>query len=298
MIKLPQISEIKLRINSIKDTKQITKAMKLISAAKLKRARRQLDHALPYFKKVRSTMVDILMHSGDIKNKYFDLRDEKEGKKKAYLILTGDKGLAGGYNHNMIKLVEEHLKENKDALLFVAGNVGKYHFCKDNCNVYMEFEYPVQNPTVYRAREISELILELFAEGVFDEMYLAYTNMNSTVSIEPKVTKLLPLELHALKEDMEMTENIEDKVDNIIAYDPSPQEVLDILVGKYVKGVIYGAFVEAFTSEQSARMTAMDSATANADDMLANLKLSYNRARQAKITQELSEIVGGAEAMK
>ncbi len=295
---MAQISEIKGRIRSIKDTKQITKAMKLISAAKLKRARRQLDHALPYFEKVRSTMVDILMHSGDIKNNFFDLRDEKKGKKKAYLVLTGDKGLAGGYNHNMIKMVEEHLERDRDALLFVAGNVGKYHFSKNKYNVYMEFDYPVQNPTVYRAREIAELILKLFTEGVFDEMYLAFTYMRSTVSIEPQVIKLLPLELYALKEDMKIAENIEDKVDNIIVYDPSPQEVLDILVGKYVKGVVYGAFVEAFTSEQSARMTAMDSATANADDMLAGLSLSYNRARQAKITQELSEIVGGAEAMK
>lgn len=295
---MAQISEIKGRIRSIKDTKQITKAMKLISAAKLKRARRQLDHALPYFEKVRSTMVDILMRSGDIKNKFFDLRDEKEGKKKAYLVLTGDKGLAGGYNHNVIKKVEEHFEGDKNALLFVAGNVGKYHFSKNKYNVYMEFEYPVQNPTVYRARDISELILKFFAEGVFDEMYLAFTYMQSTVSIEPQVIKLLPLELDALKEDMKITENIEGKIENTIVYDPSPQEVLDILVGKYVKGVIYGAFVEAFTSEQSARMTAMDSATANADDMLAALSLSYNRARQAKITQELSEIVGGAEAMK
>jgi len=295
---MAQISEIKQRIRSIKDTKQITKAMKLISAAKLKRARRQLEHALPYFEKVRSTMVDILMHSADVENKYFDLRDEKEGRKKAYLILTGDKGLAGGYNHNMIKAVEEHLKGDKDALLFVAGNVGKSYFTKNKYNVYMEFEYPVQNPTIYRARDISEQLLELFAEGVFDEMYLAFTYMQSTISIEPQVVKLLPLELHALKEHMKITDDIENKIDNMIVYDPSPQEVLDILVAKYIKGVIYGAFVEAFTSEQSARMTAMDSATENADNMLAELSLSYNRARQAKITQEISEIVAGAEAMK
>lgn len=287
-----------MRIKSIKETKQITKAMKLISAVKLKKARRQLEHALPYFEKVRSTMVDILMHSAGVENKYFDLRNEKEGKKKAYLILTGDKGLAGGYNHNMIRVVEEHLKGDKDALLFVAGNVGKNYFLKNNYNVYMEFEYPVQNPTIYRARDISELILDLFIQGVFDEMYLAFTYMQSTMSIEPQVIKLLPLELHALKEHMKITEDIEDKVDDIIVYDPSPQDVLDILVAKYVKGVIYGAFVEAFTSEQSARMTAMDNATANADEMLAQLSLSYNRARQARITQEISEIVAGAEAMK
>lgn len=272
--------------------------MKLISAAKLKRARKQLEHALPYFEKVRSTMVDILMHSAGIENKYFDLRNEKEGKKRAYLILTGDKGLAGGYNHNMIKAVEEHINGDKDALLFVAGNVGKSYFAKNKYNVYMEFEYPVQNPTIYRARDISELILKLFAEGVFDEMYLAFTYMQSTMSVEPQIIKLLPLELQALKEHMKMSENIEDKVDDTIVYDPSPQDVLDILVAKYVKGVIYGAFVEAFTSEQSARMTAMDNATANADDMLAQLSLSYNRARQAKITQEITEIVAGAEAVQ
>jgi len=198
----------------------------------------------------------------------------------------------------MIRVVEEHLKGDKDALLFVAGNVGKNYFLKNNYNVYMEFEYPVQNPTIYRARDISELILDLFIQGVFDEMYLAFTYMQSTMSIEPQVIKLLPLELHALKEHMKITEDIEDKVDDIIVYDPSPQDVLDILVAKYVKGVIYGAFVEAFTSEQSARMTAMDNATANADEMLAQLSLSYNRARQARITQEISEIVAGAEAMK
>jgi F-type H+-transporting ATPase subunit gamma len=295
---LAQVHEIKLRIKGIKDTKQITKAMKLISAAKLKKARKQLDQALPFFEKVRVTMVDILMHSGEINNKYFDLRDKKEGKKRAYLVITGDKGLAGGYNHNMIKLAEQHINGDREALLFVAGNVGKYYFTKNKYNVYMEFDYPVQNPTIYRAREISELILQLFADGVFDEMYLAFTNMHSTISIEPQVIKLLPLELHALKADMKIADNPDERIDDVIKYDPSPQEVLDVLVGKYVKGVIYGAFVEAFTSEQSARMTAMDSATTNADDILGKLSLSFNRARQAKITQEISEIVGGAEALK
>lgn len=295
---MAQIHEIKLRIKGIKDTKQITKAMKLISAAKLKKARKQLEQASPFFEKVRITMVDILMHSGEINNKYFDLRDEKEGKKKAYIIITGDKGLAGGYNHNMIKLAEEHIKGDRETLLFVAGNVGKNYFIKNNYNVCMEFDYPVQNPTIYRAREIAELVMKLFTEGLFDEMYLAFTNMHSTILIESQVIKLLPLELHALKTDMNITENPEDKVDDVIKYDPSPQEVLDVLVAKYVKDVIYGAFVEAFTSEQSARMTAMDSATTNADDILGKLSLSYNRARQTKITQEISEIVGGAEALK
>ncbi|MFZ5986116.1 MAG: ATP synthase F1 subunit gamma [Bacillota bacterium] len=295
---MANINEIKQRINSIKETRQITKAMKLISAAKLKKARRQLDQALPYFEKVKSTMADILLHSGKINNKFFDVRDEKEGKKKAYIIITGDKGLAGGYNHNIIRHVEEHLKGNKDALLFIAGNVGKYHFLKNKHNVYMEFDYPVQNPTVYRARDIADQILELFSKGVFDEMYIAYTNMHSTIRIEPEIMKLLPLELHTLKEELNITEDIEKNMDDSLGYEPNPEIVFDILVRKYVKGIVYGAFVEAFTSEQSARMTAMDSATANADEMLHKLGLYYNRARQTRITQEISEIVGGAEALK
>lgn len=295
---MAHLNEIKLRMKSIKETRQITKAMKLISAAKLKKARRQLDQALPYFEKVKSTMADILLHSGKIDSPYFDVRDEKEGKKKAYIIITGDKGLAGGYNHNIIRHVEEKLTGDKNALLFVAGNVGKYYFMKNKYNVYMEFDYPVQNPTVYRAREIADLVLELFSKGVYDEMYIAYTNMISTINIEPEVMKLLPLELQTLKVELEIKEKIEEKIDDSLGYEPAPEIVFDILVRKYVKGILYGAFVEAFTSEQSSRMTAMDSATSNADDMLHRLGLNYNRARQEKITQEISEIVGGAEALK
>lgn len=295
---MAHISEIKLRMKSIKETQQITRAMKLISAAKLKKARRQLDHALPYFEKVKSTMVDILMHSGTINNKFFDVRDEKKGRKIAYIIITGDKGLAGGYNHNMIKFVEERLKEDKDKLLFIAGSVGKYHFIKNKYNVNMEFDYPVQNPTIYRAREIATFMLEMFDKGVYDEMYIAYTYMHSTINVEPRLMKLLPLELHTLKEDLNITGEIEKEIDDSLYYEPNIEVVLDILVHKYVKGIIYGAFVEAFTSEQSSRMTSMDNATSNAEDMINKLNLYYNRARQSKITQEISEIVGGAEALK
>lgn len=296
---MPQINEIKGRIKSIKQTMQITKAMKLISAAKLKKARSQLEQALPYFEKVKDTMADILLHSGgDIDNRYFDIRDEKEAKRKAYIIITGDKGLAGGYNHNIIKKVEEHLNNDKEAFLFIAGSVGKYHFSKNKYNVYMECDYPVQNPTVYRARDITDMVLELFDKELFDEMYIAYTFMHSTIKLEPVIMKLLPLEIDSLKEELYVDGDVKKKIDDSLGYEPSPQILFDILVRKYVKGIVYGAFVEAFTSEQSSRMTAMENATANADKMLQKLSLYYNRARQAKITQEISEVVGGAEALR
>lgn len=290
--------EIKLRMKSIRETRQITKAMKLISAAKLKKARQQLEATMPFFDKVKATMADIIAHSGNIENPFFDVRDEKQGHKKAYLVITGDKGLAGGYNNNVIKLAEKHLKENPGSLLFVAGHMGRNYFVRNRYNVHTEFDYPVQNPTVYRAREIAEVILEMFSKGEVDEVYLVYTQMVSTLKLVPRIMKLLPLELEALKRELKVPESVPDTVDEILTYEPSPKAVYDVLVPKYVKGVVYGAMVEAFTSEQSARMTAMDNATANADEMLQRLNLYYNRARQAAITQEISEIVGGAAVLK
>lgn len=294
---MAQMHEIKSRIKSIQETMQITKAMKLISAAKLKRARAQLDQVLPFFNKVRSTMADILMHSGDIDNIFFDVRNEKAGNKKAYIIITGDRGLAGGYNHNLIKFSETYLKDNPESSLFVAGTMGRNYFRKKKYKIAKEFDYPVQNPTVYRAQEITEYILDLFKKDAFDEVYVIYTHMYSSINLGPTIIKLLPLELDTLLEELKLRQDEPAEIDEILSYEPSPEEVFNILVPKYVKGIIYGVFVEAFTSEQNARMTAMDNATSNAEEMLQKLKLYYNRARQAAITQEISEIVGGAAAL-
>lgn len=290
--------EIKLRIKSIKETRQITKAMKLISAAKLKKARQQLEQTLPFFQKVKDIMADILMHSGEVESKYFDLRHEKETFKRAYVIISGDKTLAGGYNHNLLKFAKEKIGDDKDAVLYVVGQIGKNYFTKNKYNVSEDFVYQVQNPTPYRAREISEIILNLYNYGEIDEVNLIYTMMESSLSLQPHMMKLLPLDLETLKGEVINLNGAEAKLDDNITFEPSPGEVLDVLIQKYIKGIVYGALVEGFTSEQSARMTAMDNATANADEMLNKLNLYYNRARQAAITQEISEIVGGAEALK
>lgn len=293
---MASMREIKLRIKSIKETRQITKAMKLISAAKLKKARQQLDQTLPFFDKVKATIADILMHSGNIDNIFFDVRNEEEGRKKGYIVIAGDKGLAGGYNHNILKLTENQVKENPGSLLFVAGHMGRNFLARKNYNIQGDFDYSVQNPTISRSREIAEMVLDLFRKGEIDEVYVIYTKMITTLRLEPQIMKLLPLELDALKKDLNITGT--SVIDESLSYEPSPKAVYDVLIPKYVKGILYGAFVEAFASEQSARMTAMDSATSSADDMLQRLNLFYNRARQAAITQEISEIVGGATALQ
>lgn len=290
--------EIKTRIKSINDTRQITKAMKLISAAKLKKARQQLEQARPFFEKVNDTIADVLSHSANIQSPYFDLRREKEVRKKAYLIISGDKTLAGGYNHNLLKFAEEKMNYDKDAMVFVAGQIGKSYFLREKYNIDRDFLYPVQNVTVYRAREIGEVILEHFQNGDIDEVDLIYTRMKSSISLEPTIMKLLPLDLEGLRTGVTKTQRIITDIDENILYEPTPEAVLQVLIPKYIKGIVYGALVEGFTSEQSARMTAMDSATSNADEMLQKLNLYYNRARQAAITQEVTEIVSGAEALK
>lgn len=285
--------EIRLRMKSIKETKKITKAMKLISAAKLKKARQQLDQTLPFFKKVQETIADILLHSDDVDIKYFDKRDEKSSKKTMYVVISGDKGLAGGYNSNVIKMAERSVVDKEDTVVLTIGHMGHNHFKRNGYGVVNEFAYPSQNPTVYRAREIGEVIIEEFLKGNVDEVYLVYTLMINSLKLEPQVMRLLPLDINNMK-DIDLSQK---RMDTFL-YEPSPKAVFNVLVPKYLKGLLYGAIVESFTSELSARMTAMDSATSNADKMIQKLTLSYNRARQAAITQEISEIVGGAAVLQ
>ena len=290
--------EIKQRIKSINETKQITNAMKLISGSRLKKAREQLEQTKPYTTIVENTMADILAHSPDIKSAYFDERREKKNKTTGIFFMSGDKGLAGGYNHNIIKMAEDMMRDADNPRLLAAGRVG-YHYCvRKNFNIDESFQYPVKSPTIYRAREIGEVILKKFLSGELDEIYMVFTEMVSPIKLVPQAMRLLPLNLHVLKAFLGQNSDENGNTnDSVINYEPSADAVFDVLVPKYVKGVIYGALVESYTSELSARMTAMDSSTANADKMLRNLNLYYNRARQAAITQEISEIVGGTAAL-
>jgi len=284
--------EIKLRMKSIKQTKKITNAMKLMSAQRLKKSRMQLDQALPFFKKVQETIADIILRTKDIDVKYFEQREKKPEKKSLYIVIAGDKGLAGGYNSNVLKLAERSIKDKNDSILLTIGNMTHSYFKRKSYNILNEYAYPSQNPSVYRAREIGEVVIEEFLNGNVDEVYIVYTQMISALRLEPQVLQLLPLDIDHLK-DIDLTTPRR----ATFLYEPSPMAVFDTLVPKYLKGILYGALVESFTSELSARMTAMDSATANADKIIKKLTLSYNRARQSAITQEISEIVGGAAVL-
>jgi F-type H+-transporting ATPase subunit gamma len=296
---MADIHEIKIRIKSIKETRHITNAMKLVSAAKLKKARILLEHTLPYFEKVKETIANILMQNINIDSPFFDVNHGEENKTKGFIVLTGDRGLSGGYNHNIIELTEHIYKENPGALLYVAGQMGREHFIRENYRVDKDFDYPVCNPTVYRAREIADMITELYMKNVLGEVYLVYTVMKSTLNLRPTYTKLLPIDLESLRKELNIEKEkiINESNGYSIFYEPSSEAVLGILIKKYVKGILYGAFVEAFTSEQSARMAAMDNATTNADKMLQSLELMHNRARQTAITREISDIIGGSEIL-
>ena len=287
------IKEIRTRIDSVQQTLKITNAMYLISSSKLRKARQQLNNVQPYFLKISSTIADILHHSAEIEHIYFDKRPDVKRRKAGYIVITGDKGLAGAYNHNVLRLAEKHLAQEDDPTLFLIGQMGRAYFAERDIRVDGEFMFTVQDPTIARARDIADIFIRLFREGQLDDVYVVYTEMITPMRLEPRVQKLLPLDLDAFPWEPRPSEH--GPYHQMVQYVPSADRVLEHLVPGYVKGELFGALVESFCAEQNARMTAMDSATDNARDMLKSLSLRYNRARQSAITQEITEIVGGAQ---
>ena len=288
--------EIRDRIKSINDIMKITNAMYLISSSKLKKAKKDLAATQPYFNKLVYAMRSILSRApDDINMRYFDRREEikPEDRKVGYIVITADKGMCGSYNHNVIKLTEEKMAASKHSSLFVMGQVGRLYFQRRShagkLDVDAKFIFTTQNPTLYRARQIAEQMLKLFEEEKLDDIYMIYTDMVSSMAFEPKILQLLPLDAeHFVQEKGEITRHHEAQ------FVPTPNVVMEHLTPNFMKGMIYGAMVESFCSEQQARMSAMDSATTSAKDMMQTLSLQYNRARQAAITQEITEVVGGA----
>lgn len=287
--------EIKERIVSIRDIMKITNAMYLISSSKLKKARAALERTEPYSDSIQYTIHHILKHSEPFEHPFFDNgRNKPEDEKMyGYIVITGDKGLCGAYNHNIIKLAEAELAKHKNTTLFMVGSVGRAYFERTGRNIDLEWLYTAQDPKLYRARRMAETVTELFLAGRLDELRVIYTDMEKNVEI-PRVIKLLPLD----KEDFAETDMAEENRHDIAVFKPSPEEVIDTLVPNFIKGALFGVLTESFCSEQNARMTAMDSATTSAKEMIAQLTLDYNRARQAAITQEITEIVGGARSQR
>lgn len=289
---MESIKEIRTHIDSVQQTLKITNAMYLISSSKLRKARRQLNDVQPYFEKVTRTISDILHRTEGVEHIYFDTRPGRPHK-VGYIVITGDKGLAGAYNHNVLRLVDERLQHESDPTLFLIGQAGRNYFHHRGVAVDGEFMYTAQDPTVYRAREIGETFIELFRKGHLDEVYVVYTEMVSPMAMEPKIIKLLPLDREAFPWTPRRSADGSER--HVVTYVPSPNHVLNHIVPSYLKGLLFGALVESFCSEQNARMTAMDTATDNARTLLKELSLQYNRARQSAITQEITEIVGGAQ---
>lgn len=293
---MANMREIRERISSINDIMKITNAMYLISSSKLKKAKKNLAATVPYFEQLQSTIHHILRHTPEIEHIYFDNHPNKKLKQRTigYLVVTGDKGLCGAFNHNVLKLAEEELSKHteENTCLFVIGQIGRQYFARKKVMVDGEFLYTAQDPTLYRARSISETLIDLYKKERLDEVYVIYTKMISPTKMEPQLLRLLPME----REHFEVAQGRTPH--HIATFSPSPEKVIDHLVPNYLKGIIYGVLIESYSSEQTARMTAMDAATTSAKDMIKNLNLLYNRARQAAITQEITEVVSGAQSQK
>ena len=287
--------EIQDRMRSIKDTLKITNAMYMISSSKLKKSKKMLADTEPYFYTLQSEMSRILRHLPDMNSIYFKTNAEiPERKRKAgYIVITADKGLAGSYNHNILKLAEEELEKRDDYKLFVLGELGRHYFEQKGINIDKQFHFVVQDPSLSRARRIAEDLLKLYHENQLDELYIIYTTMVNAMQEEAQVAQLLPLK----KTDFKIPVPIDIPLEGL-ALKPSAEEVMDHIVPNYVVGFVYGALVEAFSCEQNARMMAMEGATNSAKQMLKELDIEYNRARQAAITQEITEVIAGAKSLK
>ena len=287
--------EIQDRMRSIKDTLKITNAMYMISSSKLKKSKKMLADTEPYFYTLQSEMSRILRHLPDMNSIYFKTNAEiPERKRKAgYIVITADKGLAGSYNHNILKLAEEELEKRDAYKLFVLGELGRHYFEQKGINIDKQFHFVVQDPSLSRARRIAEDLLKLYHENQLDELYIIYTTMVNAMQEEAQVAQLLPLK----KTDFKIPVPIDIPLEGL-ALKPSAEEVMDHIVPNYVVGFVYGALVEAFSCEQNARMMAMEGATNSAKQMLKELDIEYNRARQAAITQEITEVIAGAKSQK
>lgn len=290
--------EIKDRISSVSDTLKITNAMYLISSSKLKKAKKSLADTEPFFYSLQSAVTRMLRHVPDMKSPYFEDADSNDEEKKVgLLVVTADKGLAGAYNHNVLKIMDEQLQKYKDAKVYCMGQIGKHYLESKGVEIDTQFNYVVQDPNLSRARRITETLVQDFIDHKVDEVVMIYTRMENAMTETAQVRQLLPLARESFVK--ETAQNLPADVPmETIKFVPSPEAVMSRIAPEYVTGFVYGALVESFCCEQNARMTAMQSATDAGNKMLKSLNTEYNRARQAAITQEITEIVAGARAQQ
>lgn len=280
-----QSKEIKRRIKSVSNIKQITRAMELVSTSKLRKSRKQLELTRPYYNTVESSIREILANTKGVK---YDLLERREVKNRLIIVLTSDRGLAGGYNINVIRKAESYIDEKVGTKFILVGVEAREYFKRRYDGIVEEFSYISEEPSYNNAAKIGSICYDLYRKKEIDEVLLVYTHFSTVLSLVPSMVKLLPAE------SIEKEGNMENR---LIEYEPSAEEVLNRLVKDYISITIFGAMIESAASEQASRRNSMKNATDNANDMLESLSLRFNRARQAQITQEITEIVSGANAL-
>ena len=291
---MPSTKLLKERIESIQDTMKITNAMYLISSSKLRKARKNYQAVSPYFERMQMTMTRVLPHLPEEPVHPFFHTRNPESPRRAYLVLTADKGMAGAYNQNLLKFLKSHCGDDPKARFYVVGQTGYRALYHKDPRLVEDFHYGATEPTLQRARDITMDAIDDFKTGKLDEIYLVYTRIENALTSEPTMVRLLPLDREHLQPAPKGLGDPRGEVEMF----PDAWTVFEQTAPIYMHGMIFGAMTESFCAEQSARMTAMDSATKSATDMIHALQLEYNRTRQGAITQEITEIIGGASAVQ
>lgn len=283
---MASMRDIKRRKNSVTSTQQITKAMKLVSTVKLQKARTRAEKTNPYTDQMYKTVSSMMKKSGNIIHPYLTAG---ESERKAVIVITSNRGLAGGYNSNVVKLITNGDFKKEDLDIYALGSKGHDMLARRGYHIVENRSDIMDDPTYTDASNLCRTVLDSFAKGEVGEIYLAYTHFKNTVTHIPTLIKLLPVDTTGMEEAEED--------DVMMNFEPNTEEALDMIIPKYVTSLFYGALVESVASENGARMQAMDSATSNADEIISDLTLKFNRARQGAITQELTEIIAGANAI-
>ncbi len=284
---MASMRDIKRRKSSVQSTQQITKAMKLVSTVKLQRAKGRAEKSKTYFSCMYDTVASMLSKAGEINHPFLKAG---ESQKKAVIVITANRGLAGGYNSNIVKLIKNSDFRKEDLVIYTVGTKGRDALARLGYEIADDYSEAIEEPAYADAMNISKKLLEDYVAGEIGEIYVAYTGFKNTVTHVPTLLRLLPVNV----EDERLDEGGSSAV---MEFEPQSEEAIDLIIPKYITSLIYGALIESVASENGARMQAMDSATSNADDMISKLSLLYNRARQSSITQELTEIIAGAEAI-
>lgn len=282
------MKDIKRRIKSVESTKQITNAMQLVASSKLRKAKEKADNSKPFFSAMYDTMCEIVKEDATFTSIY---TRKRKANVTLMVVISGDRGLAGGFNANVLKLAQsrydEITRDGAEAVILPIGKKAVEYFEKRNFKIMIRYENIGESISVYGAMSIADKIIDVYNKDKIDRVELFYTDCVSPLVQEEKHMSLIPVDIETDKTNISLTN-----------YEPSPEAVFDSLIPRYIAGVLFGAIVDSFAAEQAARRTAMENATDNANEMISNLSLVYNRARQAAITQEITEIVSGANAQE